>query len=164
VEVAEAELERTARRVRRGVRTFRLIFYPGAIVLGALLLTGRGNADGPAFMTGKTSQGAEVTLRLDSGKLTRLFMDIRTRCPADDRWFMWSHEPKLHDERLIVRDVTTRHFASEDRTRRRTVVAHARLDDGELRGSLTATEHWDSPVWGAYDCFSDAVSFSARSG
>jgi hypothetical protein len=154
--------ERALRRARRFIWAFRLIFYPGAILAAVLLLSGLGRAHGPAFLTGITDQGGSVTVRLDDGEPTRLFMDLSVQCPARDWWFMWSRAGlPMRDGAMTFTDVAEHRYHYHQQTSRRTVKVDARLDDGRLWGSVTAAEHFDGPYWGAYDCFSDAVSFSA---
>jgi hypothetical protein len=158
----EADDERALRRARRFIWAFRLLFYAGAILAAVLLLSGLGRADGPAFLTGTTAAGGSVTVRLDDGEPTRLFMDLSVRCPARDSWFMWSRAGlPLRDGEMNFTDVTDHRYHYHQQTSRRTVTVDARLDDGRLSGTVTAAEHVDGPTWGAYDCVSDSVAFSA---
>jgi hypothetical protein len=167
VEHAEPELERTARRARRAVWAFRLIFYPGALLVAIALIAARGaNADHRALLTGRTSQGEDVTIRIDrDGQPGRVRMAFWIRCPGDWDWLPWMPYGPFHldgDGRLRIRNSGSRWYRNRGgQTGRHTVTFDARIDDDEVHGTASAVVHFDTPGWGEYDCRSGPVTFSA---
>lgn len=90
----------------------------------------------------------------------------RSRRAAPAAWtaspFLRVAPYRLEDGRLAIRETTEHRFNRGDQTSRRTVIVEARLEDDALRGTASAVEHFDGPVWGAYARASGAVAFSAR--
>jgi hypothetical protein len=71
---------------------------------------------------------------------------------------------QLDDGRLTVRETTTHSYAFHAQTGHRVVSLDARIDGGTVRGTVTAAEQFNGPYWGAYECRSGPVTFSARAG
>ena len=68
----------------------------------------------------------------------------------------------LHRGGLHVHETTTHHYRFHNQTGRRTIALDARLDDGTVRGTVTAVEHFDEPGYGPYVCESGPIRFAAR--
>ena len=60
------------------------------------------------------------------------------------------------------RPAGTHHYRFRNQAGARTITLGARIVDGRLEGTLSATEHFDDPAYGAYACQSGALTFSAR--
>jgi hypothetical protein len=151
------------RRARRALWAFRLIFYPGAVLVAVLLLTGRSEGEVRVF-EGKTSQGLDFGLRIDKNEQPgRIATAFRTRCPGGPWVIVWVPYGPFHleDGVLKLRRTTTHRYTYGGQTSRRVVTFEAHIDGGRVRGTATAVEEFDGPVWGRYLCESGAVSFSA---
>ena len=152
------------RRARRALWAFRLIFYPGAVLVAVLLLTGRSEGE-VRVLKGKTSQGLDFALRIDeNGQPGRIATAFRTQCPAGPWVMTWVPYGPFHlkDGVLKMHEVTTHRYAYHQQTSRRVVTFDARVDDGKVHGTASAVEEFDGPDWGRYSCASGTVSFSAR--
>ncbi len=165
MEPSEPELERTARRVRRAVLAFRLIFYSGAVLAIVLLLASRGDGHELTYMRGTTSQGASFDLRIDAdGQPGRLATEFRMKCPGG-MWTMawWPYGPfRLHDDALTIHETTT-HTYDNGETGHRTVTFHATIKDHSVRGTMEAVEKFEGSSYGPYSCASGPLGFSAVS-
>ncbi len=150
------------RRARRALWTFRLIFYPAAVAAIVLLLAGRSNGASPVWLYGTTSQGGQLQAQLVDGRVSRLSIHVRMRCPAGTWAITWS--PRIEDGRLRLRETTTHHYRSHNQTGRRTITLDARVGDGSVAGSVSSVEHFDEPGYGPYDCSSGRIRFSAPAG
>jgi hypothetical protein len=163
VEVAEPELERTARRLRRVRLAFRIALYAFALLLVGVIL-GALFPRNPALFSGTTSQGGPFQLELDeTGDPTMFTAELKTQCPGGDWWVRWYRVGpwQVDDGVITATDVMTRHYDYHDQTGRRTLTLEARVDDDRLRGTATVVEQFDGPRWGRYDCASGAVTFAA---
>jgi hypothetical protein len=170
VECAEPELERTARRARRALWAFRLIFYPGAAVFALMLLplALHGGARRDAiWLNGTTSQSEYFQLRIDPdrqpGRLTTVF---EMKCGGTPytvhKTAWWPYGPfLLHDGTLTIREKRTHRY--QGRTWHRTVNLHARVTDSSVRGTMDFVEQLVDPgEYGPYyACESGPVTFSA---
>jgi hypothetical protein len=165
VEVADAEYERTARRARRFLWAFRLIFYPGAALVAFLLLTGSGNGDGEDLtaLNGRTARGAEFLLWTHDGEPRQFHTKITAVCPDGSEytldWLRMDSDRISFDKRSGTVDAawmwrgTWSNGVPADAYAR----LRGRLDGGAVRGTLRLIDHR-----AGYDCDSAAVSFSAR--
>jgi len=170
VEYAEPDLERMARRVRRVVSAFRLVFYPGAVLLVLVLLPlalGGGAPRQTTWLDGTTSQDKYFQLRIDpDGRLGGLGTAFNTRCggmPWTPQVVTWRPRGPfvLHDGTLTIRESKTHRYL--DYTWHRTATLHARVTDDSVRGTMDLVERLvDRPEYGAYyACESGPVSVSA---
>jgi hypothetical protein len=139
-------------------RRLRLALW--ACILGAVLLVAARSSDASdRWLDGTTSQGGGIQAQVVDGKVALLGIDVRMHCPNGTWAISWSTRRGLH-----ATETTTHHYRFHDQTGRRTMTISGRLDDGTLRGTVTAVEHFVEPGYGPYDCASGAVSFSARAG
>jgi hypothetical protein len=147
------------RRARRTLWAIRLVVYPVLIGGAVLLLAGRSDGQTPVWLDGTTSQGGRAQAELVDGRVARLSIDVRMRCPSGIWAITWTTRQGPH-----VTETTTHHYRFHDQTGRRTIVLDARVADGSVEGIVTSTEHFVEPGYGPYDCASGPVSFSARAG
>jgi hypothetical protein len=163
--VERAELERTARRARRVVWAFRLIFYPFAALLALALLFGRSEADTSAqTLRGRTQAGRAVTLYLVDGRPASFYASAIVTCPKDryvQRFI--AREPAItlvfHDRTLTASEAWTYDYRNgwigHGETRLR-----AQVEDDRATGTVTMVQRISGP--GApYTCESGPVTFSA---
>ncbi len=170
MEHSEPELERTARRLRRVVFAFRVVFYGGALVLALALLPvalpgGVAQSD-ETWLEGKTSQGGPFQLRMDAdGQPGRLMTDFTTTCPSGPwtlRW--WPYKlPRVEDGALTILETSTHRYANYP-IGYRTVTFRARVEGGSIHGTMEARERFVDPDYGPYECASGPVTFLARAG
>jgi hypothetical protein len=165
--VERAEQEVVARRARRVLWAFRMLFYGGAALAALLLLTAGGNDERPAFAEGRTSQGQVFTMQLDDGRPASLGTHFSATCnPTLDwhaRW--WSFDGKtarfdFDDGVLCVREKLTRDYRDGwigDRDYR----LEARVDDEGVSGTMRYVETLRYGNRAGYVCESGDVSFSA---
>jgi hypothetical protein len=165
VERAEPELERTARRARRVLWGFRAVFYGGATVAAALLLTGGGD-ERPAFAEGQTSQGRAFTMRFENGRPTSLGTSFTATCDDGEPWSArwWSFDAKtarfdFEGGVLRVRERLAREYEN-DWTGDRDYTLEARVDDEGVSGTMRLVENLRHPGGTASVCKSGDVSFS----
>jgi hypothetical protein len=168
VEPSEPELERTARRVRRVLLAFRLIFYPGAVIVAVLLLTGRSSGYSETWLGGRTDQERSITIRLDDGRPGVFSTTLVGTCPRGRQWprrWIQRDDPRepfrFDDHRLTVT-----HRSLEDNghgwTGHVTLRLTARIEDDAVTGTMTLVERSTHPDATAdYVCESGPVSFSA---
>ena len=168
MEHSEPDLERIARRVRRVIWAFRLIFYPGALVVALLPLAGRSSGDAPStWLAGRTDQQQSFEMRLDEDRPDLLHTTVVATCgdgyTLEHRWRMGSRVP---DARFVFDDPTltvsqTSDVAYDDgQTRRVTLRLRAHVEDDSVKGTV-----WMDARGGSdrrfYVCESGPVSFSA---
>jgi hypothetical protein len=150
-----------SRRARRALWAFRLIFYPAAVIGAVLLLTGRSDGQPPVWLDGTTSQGGQMQAQLVDGRVSRLSIDVRMRCPAGIWTITWS--PRIEDGRLRLRETTTHRYRFHGQTGRRTITLDAQMEDNTVAGTVTAVEHFVEARYGPYDCTSGCLTFASAS-
>jgi hypothetical protein len=165
VEVAEPELEQMARRAKRAVWAFRLIFYPGAAIIALLLLTSRGAAaDPPVPLVGHTGQGEKLTFMLDDDHRPDVFYTRLTATCPDTGWqytLLWH---RVDGDRIAFDKDTGKMSAvytfqgrwSDGVPANAEARMNGHLDDDRVTGTLRFIDHRDG-----FECDSGAVSFSA---
>jgi hypothetical protein len=169
VERAEPELERTARRARRVIWAFRVVFYPGAALAAVLLFASRGDGEPARWLTGKTDQGRPIGLAVRDGRPTFLNTFIVGDCPWEERWALdWSRGPgapvpwRFEDGTLTIRQRTD-HRYERDWTGERSLTMKANVDDDEASGQMSLVEELRDPTTGRYYvCHSGPVRFTVR--
>lgn len=169
MEHAEPELERTARRARRALWAFRVIFYGGAVVFALVflpaLVNGRshGHVTTQTWLVATTSQNEPFELRIDAGgQPGRVATNVRLKC--DDgrpyRLAWWPYGPfRLKGDTLSISETKTHTYKGY--TWHRTVTLRARVTDDSVSGTIAAVERLDDPSYGPYACESGPVQFSA---
>ena len=164
MEHAEPELERTARRLRRALLAVRVVFYASVVLIGVPVLIGRGDADGPTWLTGTTSQGEVFELRIDpGGEPGRLATYFKTTCsdsrPSGAAWRPYGPF-RLKDDTLTKRETSERSY--EGVRWQRSVTLRARVTDGSVSGTMELVERVDDPAYRPYACESGPVTFSGK--
>ena len=94
-----------ARRAKRVIWTFRLIFYPGAAIIAILLLTGSDGANDFMTLRGKTAQGREFTLWVDEDRPAQFVTVIAAKCPYGGDWY-WLNWRRTDRNRVWFHDDT----------------------------------------------------------
>ena len=140
MEVPEAELERTARRARRVVWAFRLIFYPTALILLLGLLAARSARSGPETRTleGRTDQGRAFTLTLVDDQPTRITTTVLSHCLSGQKSsYTWdTGHFTLRGHTLAAEEVRPQRW-SNGSTGTATMRLYGQLDGDAVRGSMT---------------------------
>ena len=171
---ADGEREADARRARRALRTFRLVFYSlAAVAAVALVLARAGSGDAGAYtsLEGSTNQGHRFELQLDRRGRPRFFETlIDATCPGDEPWQVrwWPADSArvpfhVHGDRLEVLQ-TIEHDYADGQHGSAVLTMRARVDAGErtASGTIAFVESFDSPGRPSYACASPPVRFSAR--
>jgi hypothetical protein len=167
VEHAGPELERTARRARRVVRGFRLVFYPGAVVAAVLLLAGRSDSDARTSFEGRTDQGHPFELELVHGRPASLFTRITATCSSrEPRVVEWSMSAPMLSSRagrqMTIADGGAHTYDGGD-VGHRQLSLEAQIDPDRVTGHLSLSELVDDHTDGSnYRCESGTVDFSLR--
>jgi hypothetical protein len=167
VEHAEPELERTARRLRRGLLAFRVVFYGGAALLVLLLLpvalNRRATPDETTWLEGTNSHDARFALRIDrGGQPGRVTAELPLPCGDGKAYWLvwWPYGPfRLEGDTLSIRETKTHSYRGY--TWHRTVTLRARVTGDSASGTIEAVERLDDPSYGPYSCESGPVAFSA---
>ena len=162
-----AEQEVAARRARRLLWAFRALFYGGAALAIALLLTGRSEGKGYVELQGRTSAGEKVLLVLEGERPEAVETWLVGDCSAGDEWRVrwWAHDTHtapfdVRDGTLRIADVVYRRYKGGFRGRREFEL-QADLDGSSAHGSIRFSERIWRPDGTTYVCESPAVTFSA---
>jgi hypothetical protein len=168
--VERAEQEVVARRARRLLWAFRIVFYGGAFLAAPALLGLGGEAKPPSLVDGSTSQGAGFTMEFEHGRPVSVDMGVSATCRPPLEWHVrwWSYAGKtarfrFDDGVLRVRDQLLRDYR-DGWTGERNFTLEARVDDGRVSGTMRFVEklsyggRWD------YVCESGDVTFFAEAG
>jgi hypothetical protein len=145
----------TAKRVIWG---FRLLFYPCAALVAALMLLhhgGAGAATPSGDMRGFTSQGKAVYARVEDGRIASLVVVLYAGCGVAAPWHtLWIAHPTVRGGRLTARQTFRQ-------TRWWTVRNDFSLDAGQagrrIDGTVRLTAHVTWPWVG--ECSSGPVPF-----
>jgi hypothetical protein len=170
VEYSEPDLERMARRVRRVVWAFRLIFYPGALVVALLLLSARSSGDVPStWLDGRTDQRHSFTMRLDDDRPAYLKTTVVATCAdGDELTRVWRMRHRPPDAPFVFDDHTLSVTMEQDvvyddgQNRPVTMRLRARVEDDSVTGKMWMVTRRGSAR--PYDCEAGPVSFSAAAG
>jgi hypothetical protein len=84
--VERAEQAVVARRARRALWAFRLLFYPGAALVAVILLAARGEAGTGVMLEGRTEQGEAVKLQLYDREPATFETTLAGRCTDGEPW------------------------------------------------------------------------------
>ena len=159
-----AEQEVVARRLRRVLWGFRVLFYGGAAIAAALLLTA-GGEEPPSFAEGRTSQNQAFTMRFENGRPVSLGTHLAATCSDGGRWSArwWSFDGRtarfhFEDGVLRVREKLAREYDNEW-TGERHYTLEARVDDEGVSGTMRLVENLRHPSGTAYVCESGDVTF-----
>jgi hypothetical protein len=165
VERAGPEPESTARRARRLVWAFRLIFYPCAALIALAALAGRSDGVTPETFRGATDAGRPVTLYFAYGQPEAFSTSVGVTCPRSTYVQpVYAREP---DTTLLLRDGR---LTAEHQWAHRygnswvglgTTTLTARVDGDSATGTVQAVQRLSGPTR-SYECDSGVVSFSAR--
>jgi hypothetical protein len=151
-------VENDLRRARRALWAFRLIFYPGAVIVALLLLSARSTAgeEQPRAGTGETSQRRPIALQVRDGHVTRFITQIEATCP-DGRSYKYAWTADYIGAGGHVRERFGRRW-NDGVVADVNLTMRARVDHGVVTGTLRMLEKRPD----VYDCDSGVVSFSAR--
>jgi hypothetical protein len=159
------------RRARRGVWAFRLIFYPGAVILALLALTNRGHihpAETSLQLAGHTDQRRQFGFGLDKRMRPLWFVTEFVYSCAGERLSTWSVPRggkvpwRFDDPTLNVRQADDIHY-NDGHTADAVLTLQAQVGDGgrTVTGTMRLTAQMESPEGPRYPCDSGPVSFSA---
>jgi hypothetical protein len=168
--VVEPETEGPGRRARRALWGFRLVFYPVAIAVGAILMIGRGDAAaGEVPLVGKTSQDASISVEVDGdGRPMGLDTQLTATCPNGHSYSVRWHEiesdavPFRRDgSRLWVMASLTMNYVDGD-VGRGVYTLEAQVGEDRVDGVLSFTEQVAGSDGKRWACASQPVGFTAR--
>ncbi len=162
-----ADQEVAARHARRLLWAFRALFYGGAAIAIALLLTGRSEGNAYAELHGRTSAGEKVLIVLEGGRPQAVETWLVADCSAGDDWQVrsWAHNGHtarfdVHDGTLRIADVVYRRYKDGFRGRREFEL-RADFDGRSAHGSIGYMERIWRPDGTTYVCEAPPVTFSA---
>jgi hypothetical protein len=164
--VERAEQEVVARRARRLLWGFRLVFYAGAAVAAALLLADGGDEPEVAFLDGRTSQGHVFELMLRDGRPAYLSTGFDAPCQGSPWQTGWQERDgdgvrfRIEDGRLAIDTSWPARFDEPGFSGRHTVKLRAELED-RLRGTMRLHGVMRTPAGSTYTCESGDVTFLA---
>jgi hypothetical protein len=152
-------LEKELRRARIVLWTFRLTFYPCAVLVALVLIAARSTPAGgePRAVNGDTSQGRTISLQIRDGRVTRFITQIDENCPQDRSYpYAWTAD---YIGPGGVRELFSRRW-SDGVLGEVDLTMRARVEHGVVTGTLRMVEKRSDD----YDCDSGEVTFTARAG
>jgi hypothetical protein len=156
-------LETDERQARRAAKLLRLVFYPLAALLLAVLLLGRGDdAAGKPVTTkrGVTTQGREFTLGVDShGRPSAFSTKLLAICPNGSMIGM-TWDPSVADGVPFTRDGDSLRV-QESGDGWKLSLDGTVAKDGSTRGHVSLIVHITPKSKPAFDCTSPHVRFFA---
>jgi len=150
------------RRARRAARIARLVFYPLAAVVAAVLLLGREEAAGKPVTTkyGATAQGRQFELGLDGkGRPAAFATSVGAICPRGSLIEMpWALGP---DDAVPFERDGDRLRVREQGDGWKLALDASVGERGGLRGTVSLVVRITPKRAPAYDCASERIAFSA---
>ena len=162
VDEPEAITEADERRARRAGRWVRIVFYPLAAVLAAVLLLGRDEAAGAPVTTkfGSTNQSRQFEIGLDKdGRVATFDTTIVASCPSG-RQIAMPWDPADGDPVRFKRDGDRLRVAEHGDGWELGLDARV-TDKGGLRGKLKFVVHVKPKTRAPFDCTARGVTFFA---